>query len=80
MLWASIIFPITPPELFAAAASSGDTPTCWAEICCRLPNNTLLEVSLPVSATPSHPSNGEKKANSTPVRANASPIVASSPP
>src|SRR6185503_14173842 len=46
----------------------------------RFPNNTLEEVSLPVNATPSQPSIGEKKGNKTPVLANANPIVASSPP
>src|SRR5580704_19736492 len=56
MLWASIIFPITPPQLFAAAIKFADTPTCSAEIFCRLPNNTFDEVSEPVRATPNHPS------------------------
>jgi len=80
MLCASIILPITPPELFEAAARSGEKPSCWAEICCRFPNNTLEEVSLPVNATPSQPSIGEKKGNKAPVLANARPIVASRPP
>ena len=56
MLWASIILPITPPELFAAAISVGLRPSCSAVIRCRLPNSTFDEVSEPVSATPSHPS------------------------
>jgi hypothetical protein len=80
MLWASIILPMTPPELFAAAARTGDTPTCSAVICWRLPKSTLEDVSLPVRATPSQPSSGEKNGNSTPVLAKARPIVASSPP
>lgn len=32
MLWASIILPITPPVLFAAAISTGGTFTCCAVI------------------------------------------------
>jgi hypothetical protein len=60
MLCASIILPITPPALLAAAASTGATPTCRAVICCKPPNSTLEEVSLPVRATPSQPSSGEK--------------------
>ena len=55
MLCASIIFPITPPQLLADAIKVGDTPTCSAEILCKLPNNTLEEVSEPVSATPNQP-------------------------
>ena len=60
MLCASIILPMTPPVLLAAAISMGETPTCCAEIFCRLPNRTLDEVSDPVSATPSQPSNVPK--------------------
>ena len=41
MLWASIILPITPPELLAAAISTGLMPTCSAVIFCRLPNSTF---------------------------------------
>ena len=44
MLWASIILPITPPELFAAAISTGDRPSCSALIFCKPPNSTLEEV------------------------------------
>jgi hypothetical protein len=72
--------PITPPELLEAAASTGEMPIWPAVIFCRLPNSALDEVSLPVRATPSHPSRGEKKANSLPVLANARPMLASSPP
>ena len=42
-------------------------------------SSTLDEVSLPVSATPSHPSIAEKKGNRRPVLAKARPIVASDP-
>ena len=79
MLWASIILPITPPELLAAAVRTGETPICSAVTFCRLPNSTFEEVSLPVSATPSQPSSGEKNGNSTPVLAKARPMVASEP-
>src|ERR1035438_6117280 len=79
MLCASIILPITPPQLFAAAINVGDTPTCSAEILCKLPNNTFDDVSDPVSATPSHPSSVPKNGYNTPVRAKAKPIAASSP-
>ena len=80
MLWASIILPITPPELLDAAARIGLMPSWAAVICCRLPNSALDEVSLPVRATPSQPSSGEKKGNSLPVLAKARPMLASSPP
>ncbi len=60
MLCASIILPITPPELFAAAMSSGLTPTCCAVIFWSPPNSTFDDVSDPVSATPSHPNSAPK--------------------
>jgi len=60
MLCASIILPITPPELFAAAISTGLRPSLFAVIVCRLPNNTFEDVSLPVTATPSQPSMAAK--------------------
>ena len=53
---ASIILPITPPEEFAAAISTGDRPICCAVTFCNPPNSTLEAVSEPVSATPSQPS------------------------
>jgi hypothetical protein len=40
--------------------STGSIPSCWDVIRCKLPNNALEEVSLPVSATPSHPRNVPK--------------------
>jgi len=79
MLCASIILPMTPPELLAAAVRMGEMSSCWAVTFCKFPNSTLEEVSLPVSATPSQPSSGEKKGKSTPVEANANPIVVSVP-
>ena len=60
MLCASIILPITPPELFAEAINTGDNPSCSAVIFCRLPKSTFDDVSDPVSATPSHPSMAPK--------------------
>ena len=79
MLCASIILPITPPELFDATIRDGDRCSCCAVTCCRLPKSTFDDVSLPVSATPSQPISGEKNGNSTPVPASMSPIVVSVP-
>src|SRR6266702_1965344 len=76
---ASTILPITPPAEFAAHMSTGSRLSCCAVIRCRLPNNAFDEVSLPVSATPSHPRNVPKKGNSHPVRVNARPSTASRP-
>jgi hypothetical protein len=56
MLCASIILPMTPPELFAEAISTGLRPICSAVIRCKPPNSTFDAVSDPVSATPSQPS------------------------
>ena len=55
MLCASIILPITPPELLAAAIRVGLRPSCSAVMRCRLPKSTFDDVSDPVRATPSHP-------------------------
>ena len=79
MLWASIILPMTPPELLAAHVRRGERPSCSAVTFCRLPKRTLEEVSLPVSATPSQPMIGEKNGNHRPVPASARPIVVSVP-
>ena len=57
---ASIILPITPPALFAAAMSTGLTWSCSAVTRCRLPNSALEPASVPVSATPSQPSSVPK--------------------
>src|SRR5690348_6407643 len=53
---ASIILPMTPPEEFAAAISTGGNPICSDVIFCRLPNRMFEAVSEPVRATPSQPS------------------------
>jgi hypothetical protein len=79
MLWASIIFPITPPELLDAVVRIGESISCRAVTCCKFPKRTLDEVSLPVSAVPSHPMSGEKKGKSEPVAASVRPMVVSVP-
>src|SRR5215207_7156272 len=79
MLCASIILPITPPELLDAAVRIGDKPSCSAETFWRLPKSTFDDVSLPVSATPSQPIIGEKNGKNHPDCANSKPIVVSVP-
>src|SRR3954452_24737051 len=54
--WASIILPITPPVVLAEAIRISLSPSFRAVIFWRLPKSTLLDVSEPVSATPSQPS------------------------
>src|SRR5271154_2268973 len=76
---ASIILPITPPALFVAHIKIGLMLSCCAVIFCKPPNKTLEDVSLPVSATPSHPMYEPKNGNSHPVRVNAKPKTASIP-
>src|SRR5277367_3781008 len=76
---ASTIFPITPPALLAAHIRMGSIPSCCDVILCRLPNSALADVSLPVSATPSHPRNVPKNGYSHPVRVKARPSTASRP-
>src|SRR6266404_771715 len=75
----STILPITPPALLAAHIRTGLRLSCSAVIRCKLPNNAFVEVSLPVSATPSQPRNVRKNGYSHPVRVNASPNTASIP-
>jgi len=53
---ASIIWPMTPPDEFAAAISTGLRPNCSEVIFCRFPKNTFEAVSDPVRATSSQPS------------------------
>src|ERR1700753_2184681 len=72
---ASIILPITPPEECAAPSRIDDRPSCCEVIFCRLPNRMLDDVSDPVSATPSQPSNVPKNGYSTPVAAKGRPSV-----
>src|SRR5215217_6130558 len=58
--WASIILPMTPPDEFAAAISTGLRPNCSEVIFCRFPKSTLDAVSDPVNATPNQPSSVPK--------------------
>src|SRR3954468_5514391 len=80
MLWASIILPITPPELFADAISVGLRPSLFAVMTCWLPNNAFEPASVPVNATPIQPIIVPKNGYSQPVLANAKPRVPSMPP
>ena len=78
MLCASIILPITPPELFAEAINTGDSPSCSAEIFCRLPKrrSTKCRAVSATSTIPTSPKNGYNQ----PACAKAKPSVESSPP
>ena len=73
--WGEIIFPRTPPELLAAASSSGSSPALVAAVTWSVPNRALAEVSDPVTATPSQPRIGERNANAPPAPATQAPIV-----
>src|ERR1700722_3276877 len=79
MDWASVILPMTPPALLVAHMRMGLRLSCWAVIFCRPPKRTLEEVSLPVSATPSHPMKEPKNGKSQPVLVKAKPKTASMP-
>src|SRR2546425_6466239 len=48
MFCGEIIFPVTAPEEFVAARSTGLTPIWWAAATCRFPKSRLLAVSLPL--------------------------------
>ena len=61
-LRAAIVLPMTPPALLAEAMRMGETPIWRAVILCRLPKNTLAEVSEPVLAVPSQPMSVPKQA------------------
>ncbi len=74
-----IILPRTPPELLAAASSSGGRPDCWAALTCSAPKSAFAEVSDPETATPNQPSTGERKASPAPAAATKWPIVAACP-
>ena len=56
MLWSEIILPITPVAALVEAVSTGFNPSALAVTTCRVPNNALEDVSLPVRNTPVHPS------------------------
>src|SRR5699024_4126945 len=70
-----IILPPTPPELLAPTSSSGLRPASCAAVCCSVANRALAEVSEPVTAVPSQPRIGERKAKKAPVPAIQVPIV-----
>ena len=70
-----IILPVTPPDEFAASASTGSIPTDVAVTCCNFANKTFADVSDPVINTPIHPNTGEKNGNSAPVLASTKPSV-----
>ena len=74
-----IIFPVTPPVVFAATRSTSDTPTCCAVIACKFENSAFADVSEPVKNTPIHPKNGEKNGNNPPVPASANASVEDRP-
>ena len=61
MLWASIIFPITPPVEFDVAMRTGLSPRDCAVIFWRLPKRAFEAASVPVRKTPSHPRSAAKK-------------------
>ena len=69
------LLPTTPPVVFAASMRSGLRPRLFAAVTCRLANRALAEVSEPVTATPTQPRTGEKKANAGPRLAKNSPMV-----
>src|SRR3712207_6750270 len=70
-----IILPTTPPEVLAATRSVGSSPAFCAAVCCSVAKRALAEVSDPVTAVPSQPRMGERKANAAPVPAIQVPMV-----
>ena len=71
--------PSTPPELFAAAISTGSRPACFAAVTCSAPNKEFDDVSDPVTATPSQPRIGDSSAKAAPAPAIQVPSVAVCP-
>ena len=70
-----IILPSTPPEVLAAASSTGSSPAFTPVCTCRAPNSALAEVSEPVTATPIQPRMGDRIAKKPPVWARKLPRV-----
>ena len=68
------ILPRTPAEEFAAAISTGGSPTCPAAATCTGPNSTFDDVSEPVKATPIQPMIGDSTTKKPPAEASATPI------
>src|SRR6185312_11434614 len=73
--WGEIILPSTPPEELAAAIRVWDRFACWAAVICSTPKRELEEVSEPVTATPSQPRIGDRKAKKLPAPATHRPRV-----
>src|SRR4051812_28788778 len=69
------IFASTPPELLAAASSVGDRSAFFAAVTCSAPNREFVEVSDPVTAVPSQPMIGDRKAKNPPAPAAQVPRV-----
>ena len=69
------ILPMTPPEVLAAASSTGSRPAAAAVCTCRAPNSALAEVSEPVTATPIQPRMGDRNTKKLPVSARHPPRV-----
>lgn len=74
-----IIFPVTPPVVFAATNNSGVTPIWFAVLACSAPKRAFDEVSEPVKNTPNQPKNGEKNGKATPVPASTNAKVEDRP-
>src|SRR5947207_6849708 len=74
-----IIFASTPPELLDAAISVGLKCAFFAAVTWSTPNSELDEVSDPVTAVPSQPSSGDRKAKKPPAPAAQVPSVMVSP-
>ncbi len=75
MFCGEIILPITPPDEFVAAISTGSSPSLFAATTCRLPNNALADVSLPVRNTADQPRNEATSGNRKPREATPRPSV-----
>src|SRR3954465_9684073 len=73
--WGEIILPSTPPELLEEAISVADRSAFCAAATCSAPNSEFDDVSEPVTATPNHPSSGERNAKKPPAPASHWPIV-----
>src|SRR3954467_7581628 len=73
--WGETILPSTPPEELAAASRLGSRPARLAADTCSTPKSEFEDVSEPVTAVPSQPMIGEKKARIPPAPAIQLPIV-----
>src|SRR4051794_32832314 len=73
--WGDSILPSTPPDELAAASRVGDMFAPWAAWTWSAPNSALEDVSEPVTATPSHPTIGDRNAKKPPAPASQRPSV-----